>query len=158
VSRFVDIPAARPRVGSVVTWAGTLGIAQAGLLCAVANASVSTFAVLAIVLSIVACVVVATAWFVRFAVPVAPRALRLLVPILFYGATVIAAPQARALLAMTLLAPAIAWAAWLPRVSILGVAFGVGLPRGATPARCRSPETPASAAPSPSAPRCVPRC
>lgn len=138
MSRFVDIPEARVHggpmwrararaawrwrresgAGRVMTWSATLGATQAALLLAAARthqAIAPAFAVLALVFALAAALVVATAWLLRLAVPVSPRALGAIVPILFYGAAALASPQAHALLALTLLAPAIAWSAWLPR-------------------------------------------
>jgi hypothetical protein len=138
VSRFVDIPEARIHggpmwrararavwrwrhesgAGRVITWSATLGAAQAGLLLAAAGthgAIAPAFAVLTLVFSLAAALVVATAWLLRLAVPLSPRLLGAAVPILFYGAASVASPQAHALLALTLLAPAAAWATWLPR-------------------------------------------
>jgi hypothetical protein len=104
--------------GRVVSWSASLGATQAVLLVALAGTRpdlAPALAVLGLVFTTMAALAVGTAWLVRMAVPIAPRALGALVPILFYTAVVIAGGGVRALLAISLLAPAMVWAAWLPR-------------------------------------------
>lgn len=170
MSRFVDIPEARVHggpmwrararaawrwrrasgAGRVVTWAATLGAAQAALLLAAAHthqAIAPAFAVLAIVFALAAALVVATAWLLRLAVPVSPRVLGAIVPFLFYGAAALASPQAHALLAATLLAPAIVWSAWLPRGRFEVTASAAQAAQAAAPvAEDRRPAAPRAAA------------
>jgi hypothetical protein len=104
--------------GRVLTWSASLGMTQAILLVALAGTRpdlAAALTVLGLIFTTMAALAVGTAWLVRMAVPVAPRVLGAAVPIFFYTTVVLAAGGVRALLATALLAPAIAWAPWLPR-------------------------------------------
>jgi len=104
--------------GRVLTWSASLGAVQAALLVAIGGTTSSVpvaLAVLALVFTTMAALAVGTAWLLRLAIPIAPRAIGAIVPILFYTAAVFSVGEVHALFAASLLAPAVAWAPWLPR-------------------------------------------
>jgi hypothetical protein len=115
--------ARRAPAGRIATWSAALGVTQAALLVGAAHDRVEVVPALVglgVALSLIAAIVVGTAWFVRFAIPMGARAsaaVGALIVAAFYGAAVwmLARPGGAGLFAATLLAPALVAALRLPR-------------------------------------------